>query len=226
MRRYRLDKPLQRHVYLEIDYFEASALDHHRNKVFTDVVHISLHGTDDCGAEAAGRVLRQMRLEHLDALLHRARGDQHLRHKSFAAAEAFSDECHRIHHAVVENLHRVDSFVDGGLHEFDNDLCFSGFDCGENFFYLTHKNSLLRFHLAERMKQSILLIKISLAFLSCSAYESVFSRADAAFPKRGDVVHTIFILAQQRVGRVHEADHLAVKHIHNRGVHTRLHGER
>ncbi len=144
MRMDRLDKTLQRNVNLKIDDLKARAFNHHRDKVFTDIVHVTLNGANHRGAEACCCVFGKMRLQHFNAFFHRTRRDQHLRHERLAAAETLADDTHCVHHALIQDLHRIIAFVDGGLHQFCDNFRFSGFNRGKYFFNLAHSNLIHR----------------------------------------------------------------------------------
>src|SRR5215216_5379897 len=99
-----LDELLRRDVDAEVDHREAGALQHDVAEVLADVVHVALDRPHQERAGRLGARLGQQRAQDVERALHRARGDQHLRHEVVAALEARAHLLERRDQRVVEHL--------------------------------------------------------------------------------------------------------------------------
>ena len=63
-------------------------------------------------------------------------------------------------------------------------------------------------------------------FLSVCVYNSGFYRPEEIFAESTDVLGAVFILAQQGLGGVDDAHHVAVGGVNDGAVHTGLHSQR
>ena len=98
-----LDERLGRDVDAEVVDGEAGALEHDVDEVLADVVHVALDGAHHVRADRLRAGLGEQRAEDVERALHRARGDQHLRHEVVAALEARADLLERRDQRVVEH---------------------------------------------------------------------------------------------------------------------------
>src|SRR5207247_3117802 len=91
-----------RHVPAEVYDLEAGALEHHGHQILADVVQVALRGTDhdDAVVVTAAGGGGDERLEQVEPRIHRARGEQHLRHVVLVAAEFLADDVHARNEAL------------------------------------------------------------------------------------------------------------------------------
>ena len=104
----RLDEPVGVDVGAEVVDLEPGALQHHRDQVLADVVHVALDRADRDPAAGADVLLDEVGTQDLERALHRVRGDEHLGDEDLAVLEELADGAHRGHQPVLEQARRGD----------------------------------------------------------------------------------------------------------------------
>ena len=111
------EDPFRRHHHPEIDDLEPVALQHHRDDVLADVVHVALRGGEDdaagpareaagarSGAFAGGRLRLEPGGEVRDRPLHHPGGLDHLGEEHPARAEEIADHVHARHQGALDDV--------------------------------------------------------------------------------------------------------------------------
>ena len=97
---------------------KARTLEHHGNKVLTDVVDVALHGTDDHGAHWLRTRLRQQGSENSHTPFHSICGEQHFRYEQDTIPEVDTDNCHTIDQRLSKHLLSGPASIEENLRTF------------------------------------------------------------------------------------------------------------
>ena len=106
---------VRRDHHAEVDDFVVITLQHHADDVFSDVVHVALHGRDNHLAVAGAFLFAgfNVRFEVGHRLFHHTGGFHHLRQEHFALAEQVADHVHAVHQRPFNHLNRACSLLAG-----------------------------------------------------------------------------------------------------------------